>query len=198
MFRSFVLEPSTLPLRLVASNLPSKSITVYTTDVVVVWVHGFGKRVVSGSVESWAASLCACPGGDVVDALGAIAAAIAVDGVACPAGDAVDVACAPGAAFDVACGGAAGKGSAPASGAGPLMMGGRRFSSLSMSSRLGVGASVMWPHSLCCRLLPLPIKFCGLRCWFDVDVEGEVNLGERTDFFSACRTSWLLVCSMQG
>jgi hypothetical protein len=78
------------------------------------------------------------------------------------------------------------------------MMGGRRFSSLSMSSRLGVGASVMWPHSLCCRLLPLPIKFCGLRCWFDVDVEGEVNLGERTDFFSACRTSWLLVCSMQG
>ena len=46
MFRSFVLEPSTLPLRLVALNLPSKSITVYTTDVVVTWVHGFGKRVV--------------------------------------------------------------------------------------------------------------------------------------------------------
>ena len=122
MFRSLVLEPSTLPLRLVASNIPSKSITVYTTDVVVTWVHGFGKRVVSGSVESWAASLCACPSGNVVD--GAIAAAIAVDGVACPAGDAVDVTCAPGAAFDVACGGAAGRGSAPASGAGPLMMGG--------------------------------------------------------------------------
>ena len=166
---------------------------MYTTDVVVVWVHGFGKRVVSGSVESWAASLCACPGGNVVDALGAIAAAIAVDGVACPAGDAVDVACAPGAAFDVACGGA------PASGVGPLMMGGRRFSSLSMSSpRLGISASVMWPHSLCCSLLPLPIKFCGLRCWFDVVVEGEVNLGECTDFFSACLTSWLLVCSMLG
>ena len=123
MFRSFVLEPSTLPLRLVASNLPSKSITVYTTDVVVTWVHGFGKRIVSGSVESWAASLCACPG-DVVDALDAIAAAIAVGGVACPAGDAVDVACSPGAAIDVACGGAAGRGSARASGAGPLMMGG--------------------------------------------------------------------------
>jgi len=122
MFRSLVLEPSTLPLRLVASNIPSKSITVYTTDVVVTWVHGFGKRVVSGSVESWAASLCACPSGNVVD--GAIAAAIAVDGVACPAGDAVDVTCAPGAAFDVACGGAAGRGSAPASGVGPLMMGG--------------------------------------------------------------------------
>ena len=95
---------------------------MYTTDVVVVWVHGFGKRVVSGSVESWAASLCACPGGNVVDALGAIAAAIAVDGMACPVGDAVDVACAPGAAVDVACGGGAGKGSTPASGASPLMM----------------------------------------------------------------------------
>ena len=118
MFRSFVLEPSTLPLRLVAPNLPSKSITVYTTDVVVTWVHGFGKRVVSGSVESWAAPLCACPGGNVVDILGAIA----VDGVACPVGDAVDVACAPGAAVDVACGGGAGKGSTPASGASPLMM----------------------------------------------------------------------------
>ena len=82
MFRSFVLEPSTLPLRLVASNLPSKSITVYTTDVSDAWVHGFEKRVVSGSVESWAASLCVCPGGVVVDALGVIAAAIAVDGVA--------------------------------------------------------------------------------------------------------------------
>jgi len=32
MFRSFRLEPSTLPLRLVASNLPSKSITVYTSE----------------------------------------------------------------------------------------------------------------------------------------------------------------------
>ena len=124
MFRSFILEPSTLPLRLVASDLPSKSITVYTTYVVVIWVHGFEKRVVSGSVESWAASLCACPSGNVVDALGAIAAAIAVGGVACPAGDAADIACAPGAAIDVACGGAAGRGSAPASGAGPLMMGG--------------------------------------------------------------------------
>ena len=126
MFRSFVLEPSTLPLRLVASNLPSnlpsKSITVYTTDVVVTRVHGFGERVVSGSVESWAAPLCACPGGNVVDILGAIAAAIAVDGMACPVGDADDVACAPDAAFDVACGGAAGRGSAPVSGAGPLMM----------------------------------------------------------------------------
>ena len=124
MFRSFILEPSTLPLRLVASDLPSKSITVYTTDVVVTWVHGFGKRVVSGSVESWAAPLCACPGGNVVDALGAIAAAIAVDGMSCPAGDAVDVACAPGAADDVACSGAAGEASTRAGGAGPLMMGG--------------------------------------------------------------------------
>ena len=95
---------------------------MYTTDVVVTWVHGFGKRVVSGSVKSLAAPLCACPGGKVVDALGAIAAAIAVDGMACPVGDAVDVTCAPGAAIDVACGDAAGRGSTPASGAGPLMM----------------------------------------------------------------------------
>ena len=77
-------------------------------------MHGFGKRVVSGSVESWAASMCACPCGRVVDALGAVAAAIAVDGVACPAGDAVDVACASGAADGVACGGAADKASTPA------------------------------------------------------------------------------------
>jgi len=69
-------------------------------------VHGIGKRVVSGSVESWAASICACLRSVVVDALGDVAAAIAVDGVACPAGDAVDVACAPGAADDVACSGA--------------------------------------------------------------------------------------------
>ena len=65
--------------------------------------------------------MCACPSG-VVDALGDVAAAIAVDGVACPAGDAVDVACAPDAADDVACGGAAGKASTPAGGTGPLMM----------------------------------------------------------------------------
>jgi len=87
-------------------------------------VHGIGKRVISGSIESWAASMCACPSGVVVDALGAVAAAIAVDDVACPTGNAVDVACAPGAADDVACGGAAGKASTPAGGAGPLMMGG--------------------------------------------------------------------------
>ena len=68
--------------------------------------------------------MCACPSGLVVDALGAVAAAIAVDGVACPAGDAVDVARASGAADDVACGGAAGEASTRAGGAGPLMMGG--------------------------------------------------------------------------
>jgi len=87
-------------------------------------VHGIGKRVITGSIESRAASMCACPSGVVVDALGAVAAAIAVDDVACPAGDAVDVACAPGAADDVACSGAAGEASTRAGGAGPLMMGG--------------------------------------------------------------------------
>ena len=66
--------------------------------------------------------MCACPSVVVVDALGVDAAAAAVDGVACPAGDAVDVACASGAADDVACSGAAGKASTPADGAGPLMM----------------------------------------------------------------------------
>ena len=87
-------------------------------------MHGIGKRVVSGSIESWAASMCACLRSVVVDALGDVAAAIAVDGVACPVGDAVDVACAPGAADDVACSGAAGEASTRAGGAGPLMMGG--------------------------------------------------------------------------
>ena len=135
--------------------------------------------------------MCACSGGVVVDALGAVAAAIAVGGVACPAGDAVDVSCAPGAADDVTCGGAAGEASTPAGGAGPLTMGGWRFSSLSVSLlRFVISASRMRPLSLCCSPLLLPIKFCGLRCWFDVDVdvEGEVNLGECADCFSACLT----------
>ena len=68
--------------------------------------------------------MCACLRSVVVDALGAVAAAVAVDGMTCPAGDAVDVACALGAADCVACGGAAGKASTHAGGAGPLMMGG--------------------------------------------------------------------------
>ena len=68
--------------------------------------------------------MCACPSGVVVDALGAVAAAIAVDDVACPTGNAVDVACAPGAADDVACGGTAGEANTRAGCAGPLMMGG--------------------------------------------------------------------------
>ena len=41
MFRSFVLDPSTLPLRLVASNLLSKSITVYTSEFSVACVYSF-------------------------------------------------------------------------------------------------------------------------------------------------------------